>query len=265
MTTETPIKVLSLGWGVQSFTLAAMSALGELEKFDLAIFADTHHENAGSYDLRDQFTGWLGERGVRVVTVEAKNTNLVGDWDDVRIPAYGVNKVTGHKFQIRRECTGDWKVDPVRAELRRELEDRGLKKSPGVVEMSLGISRDEWHRMKDSNVKWIQNKFPLIDRNMTRADCAAWLESHQLPLPEKSGCVFCPYMRNGYFKRMKQVGGTDWNHAVEIDREIRNLRTDYELFIHRSTEPLEQAVKIPEDFGARQPGFEECDSGFCWN
>lgn len=31
------LTVLSLGWGVQSFTMAAMSALGELPRFDFAI------------------------------------------------------------------------------------------------------------------------------------------------------------------------------------------------------------------------------------
>ena len=33
------MKIISLGWGVQSFTLAAMVALGELEPVDFAIHA----------------------------------------------------------------------------------------------------------------------------------------------------------------------------------------------------------------------------------
>jgi hypothetical protein len=33
---------ISLGWGVQSFTLAAMVALGELPPVDVAIHADVH-------------------------------------------------------------------------------------------------------------------------------------------------------------------------------------------------------------------------------
>ena len=38
------ITYLSLGWGVQSWTIAAMAALGELPPIDLAIHADTGHE-----------------------------------------------------------------------------------------------------------------------------------------------------------------------------------------------------------------------------
>jgi len=41
------MKSLSLGWGVQSFTLAAMVALGDLEPVDVAIHADTTHEANG--------------------------------------------------------------------------------------------------------------------------------------------------------------------------------------------------------------------------
>ena len=38
------ITYLSLGWGVQSWTIAAMAALEELPPIDLAIHADTGHE-----------------------------------------------------------------------------------------------------------------------------------------------------------------------------------------------------------------------------
>ena len=64
------IKVLSLGWGVQSFTLAAMVALGEFEQVDLAINADTTHEVSWTYTFAEKYTPWLQERGVKVETVK---------------------------------------------------------------------------------------------------------------------------------------------------------------------------------------------------
>ena len=71
---ETPaIRYLSLGWGVQSFTIAAMCALGELEGLDVAVHADTTHEAEATYDFARRWTPWLGERGVRVETVGASN------------------------------------------------------------------------------------------------------------------------------------------------------------------------------------------------
>ena len=48
--------VLSLGWGVQSFTLAAMAALGEIVKPDVCIHADTTHEFSGTYKFAKEWT-----------------------------------------------------------------------------------------------------------------------------------------------------------------------------------------------------------------
>jgi hypothetical protein len=45
-TAENPLKVLSLGWGVQSWTLAAMSALGELPEEAVRI-----PEDVGAHQL----------------------------------------------------------------------------------------------------------------------------------------------------------------------------------------------------------------------
>lgn len=63
------MKIISLGWGIQSFTLAAMSALGEIEKVDLAINADTTHERQATYEFAKRWTPWLQEHGLNVVTV----------------------------------------------------------------------------------------------------------------------------------------------------------------------------------------------------
>ena len=75
------MKVLSLGWGVQSFTLAAMAALGEIEKPDVAINADTGYESVLTYEFARRWSGWLKDNGIKVVTVREEN-NPIGltDW-----------------------------------------------------------------------------------------------------------------------------------------------------------------------------------------
>ena len=65
------LTVLSMGWGVQTWTLAAMMALDEHPRADFLVFADTHHEGQGTYEFAHQWTPWLGEHGLTVVTVEA--------------------------------------------------------------------------------------------------------------------------------------------------------------------------------------------------
>ena len=85
-----PLKVISLGWGVQSWTLAAMSALGELPKVDYAIHADTGHERSETYAHAAKWTPWLEDRGLKVVTVQANRPDVVReDWGSVMIPEVG--------------------------------------------------------------------------------------------------------------------------------------------------------------------------------
>lgn len=43
------MRIISLGWGCQSFALCCMSALGVLPPVDAAVFADTGHERAETY------------------------------------------------------------------------------------------------------------------------------------------------------------------------------------------------------------------------
>ena len=77
-TAENPLKILSLGWGVQSWTLAAMAALDEIPKPDYAVHADTTHEMEGTYSHAKKWTPWLEERGIPVVTVQASQTKVAG-------------------------------------------------------------------------------------------------------------------------------------------------------------------------------------------
>jgi 3'-phosphoadenosine 5'-phosphosulfate sulfotransferase (PAPS reductase)/FAD synthetase len=83
------MKILSLGWGVQSFTLAAMVALGELEPIDYAIHADTTHESALTYEFADRWREWLEDRGVLVVVVAThEKKNIIDKWGGMQLPAF---------------------------------------------------------------------------------------------------------------------------------------------------------------------------------
>lgn len=249
------MRVLSLGWGVQSFTLAAMVALGELEPVDAAIHADTTHEASGTYTFAARWTPWLEERGIRVVTVSAnRKPEPVDEWGGMMIPGYTVTpKGDG---QMSRQCTDKWK----RATLRRWLQ---ANRNGQPVEMWLGISLDEYQRMKDSDVKYITHRWPLIERKMTRHDCARWLEAHGLETPPKSACVFCPYHNSAAWHDLKTNGNGDWTKAVEVDRAIRKARPPYDLFVHPARIPLEDVdLRTPQERGQLELWDAEC-SGLC--
>ena len=238
-------------------------ALGDLPRADLFIHSDTTFEREATYTFAEQWTPWLGEHGITVQTVQSDSPGRWLDSKAVFIPAF-TKSPDGSLGQQRRQCTHRWKIVPIRKLVRDEMKDLGINVAPGVVEMMTGITTDEWQRMRDSDVAYIKNTYPLIDRGISRSECVAWLESHDLPVPVKSACTFCPYQSNIKWQQSKQAGGKDWAQAVDIDIAIRHRRPEFELSVHSARLPLTEAVEIPEDYGATQPTFEACESGFCW-
>ena len=159
------VKIISLGWGVQSMTIAVMAALGDIEPVDYAIHSDTTHERTDTYIYAERWTRWLEDRGLRVVTVKLNNPKrqdpvYFSSYGQAFIPAF-TNNPEGTIGQLRRQCTSEWKIVP----LRRWLQ---ANRNGQPVEQWLGISLDEVQRMKPSNVKYITNRDPLIERKMSR-------------------------------------------------------------------------------------------------
>ena len=258
---------LSMGWGEQSFTLAAMVALGGLPAIDLAIHADTGHEAQGPYEHAARYTPWLGERGLRVVTVRDPRTDLVmQEWSgSVQIPAFTREDGTDSAGQLMRQCTRNWKLNPIRRHVRTLL-PRGQPR-PESVHCWQGISWDEIERMRDSDVQYIRNVYPLVELRMTRLDCRQYLLDHGLAVPVKSACVFCPYRSRRQWTDMKKEGGDDWRRARAVDAMLRDKRPGYGLFIHPARVPLEQAVTAPgEDNSQLELDLEApCDGGTCFS
>jgi hypothetical protein len=220
------MRVLSLGWGVQSWTLAAMAALGEIPPVDLALHSDTTHERASTYRFASEHTAWLEEHGLRVVTVRPEAAEAVDRFGGVLVPAYTTD---GHsRGQIKRQCTGDWKIAPMRRWLQQHRNGQ-------VVHLLRGISLDEWARAKDSDVKYITHEHPLLDKRMTRGDCILWLQRHRLDVPERSACVFCPYQTR---REWQGVRNGDLAHAIAVDEAIRQVRPPDALYVHPSMQPL---------------------------
>ncbi len=246
------MRIISLGWGVQSFTLAAMSALGELPKVDYAIHADTTHESQLTYEFAKKWTPWLEEHGVKVVTVINKYPDEIHKGKS--IPAYVLNlrKPPG---QAKRTCTDRWKISAMRRWLQ-------IHRNKMPVEQWIGISLDEFQRMKPSKVKYITNSYPLVDARITRDDCKKWLTSQGLEVPSRSACTFCPFHNTAEWQRIKE-NAEDWNEAILIDNIIRHARPPEELFIHPSRKPLEDVdFRTAEEKGQLSLWDNEC-TGMC--
>ena len=214
------MRVISLGWGVQSFTIAAMAALGDIEPVDVALHADTGFESKLTYAFAERWTSWLEDRGVKVATVQGTSGRL----DDLfvenskrgtrflRVPAF-IKFPDGTKGMTARQCTSNWKIKPMRQWLQAN------RNSEQVTQL-IGISVDEARRMRKSDVKYITHEYPLIEARMARRDCIIYLESHGVEVPPKSACVFCPFHSLSAWCVTKSVPD-DWDLTVKVDELIR--------------------------------------------
>ena len=250
--------VHSNGWGIQSWTIHNMVIFGELPPFDATIFADTGHEASWTYDFARRWTPYLENHDINVVTVRSENVRVVTDRQggEILIPAFTASdSKTGGR--LRRQCTDDWKIKPI----RRWLQEHRGKRQP--VELWLGISLDEVQRMKESGVGYITNRWPLIEKRMTRADCVTWLERHGLEVPQKSSCTFCPFHDRRAWHEIKASNSGDWAAAVQMDAAIRLVRPPFPLFLHQSCRPLSLVdFSTPEERGQYNLWGEEC-AGIC--
>ena len=220
-----------------------MAAHGEITPLpDAAIFADTADEPAWVYEtLR-----WLQGANVLPFPIIIVSHGRLGDCllagdDMARIPAFvGAGGMAG------RQCTRNFKIRPIRRAVRDLL---GIGPhghvAPGAVSQWIGISRDEAARMKPSGVKFIINRWPLIEHGLTVADCDAWMRKHDYPVPWSSACVYCPFIDDAARRRIRDYDSAGWARACEVDRSLRlpeNVkRFRGELFVHPSRRPLRQA------------------------
>lgn len=261
------LTVLSLGAGVQSTTLALMAAHGEITPMpDCAIFADTGWEPKAVYE----HLGWLRSANVLPFPVHIVSAG------NIRTDILAKTNSTGHRFAPvpwftrspkgkdgmgRRQCTKEYKLEPIYRKCRELV---GSSRKARVL-MLVGISRDEAQRMRPARRQWIVNRWPLIEKDMTRRDCLGWLERNGYPAAPKSSCIGCPFHDDAMWRDMRDNRPDEWADALEIDRAIRKPHRGIvgEQFVHAARVPLDQ-VDLRTHAERGQPDLfgNECE-GMC--
>ena len=221
--------------------MALMASVGEIEPMpDAAIFADTKAEPQSVYRWLDWLERQLPFPVVRVskgdLAVEAlrvrrsRNGNY---WSGGWPPLYAVGP-SGKPSPMMRQCTQDFKIKPIHSVLRQYK----------PVVQWIGISIDEAHRIKPSQKSWIENRYPLIDLRMKRHDCLLWMERRGYPKPPRSACVFCPFMSDLEWLRLKTDEPDDFQRAVEFEVGMQATKAAVgftgEVRLHRSMKPIDR-------------------------
>ena len=240
------LRILSLGAGVQSSTLALMINKGEVPMVDAAIFADTGGEPKAVYEWLEWLTKQLSYP-VYIVSKGNLREDMInaidGKYKFLSVPLYTKNPETGKKGLLRRQCTADYKIFPINKKMRELLGlEKGEKRKKGTsVEMLMGISLDEIYRVKPNRIKYITNVYPLIDLKKSRKDCMEWMEKNKYPKPPRSACTFCPFHSNEEWRKVRE-NKEEWDKVVELDKYIRKgtFRNTDEIFLHKDRLPIDQ-------------------------
>lgn len=295
------LRVISLGAGVQSSAMALMATRGVIGPMpDHAIFADTGDEPADVYTHLEYLMrpgvlafpvhivrawGGYGKASIKrrlsdEILASTRNESKGGS--HARPPFFVSDPTTGKKGIIRRQCTGDFKIDPIQRKLREMLGLKFRQRWPKkiLVEQWIGISTDEATRAKPATVRRkvngeivllphpsIVNRHPLLEQRVSRAGCLKWLEASGYPRPPKSACTFCPMHSDSEWRRIR-ADPEAWSKAIEVDRAIRTglvskgLRGA--LYLHPSLMALESVdLDTPKPSELQINLFEDECEGMC--
>lgn len=229
------INIISLGAGVQSSTMALMAAKGEIGPMPTAaIFADTGAEPAGVMRWLDWLETQLPFPVIRVMQGDGFKRALLDASDKKRVSTPPMHTENGGI--LNRQCTVDYKVAPIKREVRRLMKETGA----ALSQQWIGISTDEAHRMKPSRVQYTKHRWPLIEAGMSRGACLAWMVKNGYPMPPKSACTFCPYHSDEAWQSLKDNDPDSWAEAVEMDEALREgiPGVKERVYLHRSRIPL---------------------------
>ena len=241
--------ILSFGAGVNTVALMVI-LIQEGLPLDGVIFADTGGETPATYDSVKVARDYLDEYDIPFTVVQARprKTDLYGTSLRRRvIPSV-----------VWRWCTRDFKVNPIH---RYYL---GLG---GHVNQYIGIAFDEIHRMKDSREEFITNLYPLVDRKMTREDCISLISDAGLPVPEKSGCYFCPFNSTERWRHLLEHHPDLFEKAIALEENSKhfpNQRLTDQVFRERDRVTLREyrhQLRIGAEVASIPDGM-ACD-GYC--
>lgn len=242
-------QIWSSGGGTQSSAIAALICQGELSP-DLSIIVDTEREMSTTWGYLDRWVMPALERSGVALHRVAKSRYATVDLmrnDDILIPAFTTE--SGEVGKLPSYCSNEWK----QRVMRRWAVEQGVNQA----DVWLGFTIDELRRVTQPLGKW-QNRYPLIERRMTRGDCIALVKRMGWPEPPRSSCWMCPNKSAVEWRWQKENAPADFERAVLFEREIQ-VR-DEDLWLTDTGAPLNEADLSASDdlFAAR------CPSGMCF-
>ena len=241
------IRAVSYGGGVQSTALLVLAAERKID-YGLFLFSnvgdDSEHPATLVY-VREVAMPYAEQHGIELVELRKRpkgsERTLLQKLMDPDVRSIGIPVRLAGGAPARRQCTADYKIRRVAAELKR----RGASEEQQAT-VALGISLDEYQRMRtESGIAWERLAYPLIDLRIDRAACVALIERAGLPVPPKSSCFFCPFHTLSVWRKQKRDEPELFAKSVALERTINAKRARIgkdDVWLSSALKPLDEAV-----------------------
>ena len=186
-------QIASFGCGVDSVAMVLLKS-----DYDEIIFADTGSEMPQTYAYLDYFEK---KSGLKITKVTSKHGSLY-DY-------FFKGKSQSSKFH--HWCSDKFKIQPIRKYLREKY---GKKET---FEMNIFIDFSEFHRMRESDRKYIKNKYPLVEQKLNRDQLKEIIKSKGYLLPEKSGCYHCCFTTKKGWIKLRNKEPELWQKTKDLE------------------------------------------------
>ena len=244
--------IVSYGGGTQSTALILMALNGEysLSRPDFGVWADVGAEPEFIYDYVYYFIDYVKTKydfdifickhkeGLEKHILTPPKKSRAGKFYTSSVPPFFTLSETGEKGMLMRQCTPDYKINPVKKLINSKLE----RAEP--YRKWIGISFDERSRMKISPEKKVTNYYPLVDNFIRRDMAIDYVVGQGLRKPQRSSCYFCPFHSDEYWLWLKKYHIKEFNKACDFEIKsqmivksglgvIRDM-----VYVHSSCKPL---------------------------
>ena len=186
-------QIASFGCGVDSVAGLLLNS-----DYDEIIFADTLDELPETYAYLDYFEK---KSGLKITKVTSKHGSLY-DY-------FFKGKSQSSKFH--HWCSDKFKIQPIRKYLREKY---GKKET---FEMNIFIDHSEFHRMRESDRKYIKNKYPLVEQKLNRDQLKEIIKSKGYLVPEKSGCYHCCFTTKKGWIKLRNKEPELWQKTKDLE------------------------------------------------
>lgn len=253
------LTILSMGLGQDSSAIAILLAVGKLPQYrnysepvkDIKIiFSDTGVEWPETYEWREELKEWLSEWGLEIITLEKGSR-----YHDLPAVDKWYLSLRGIPTRQRRSCTIRHKVNPIRRWINHHASlyfgadnKHWYREGRTPHRMLIGIAAEESHRACRSDVRYIENHYPLLELGLDRIECQKIIKKAGFKtLPIKSGCVCCPFQPDGWYYSLSRMHRSLWKRTVLV--ELNALSRNPKLNL-KGSKPITEKIL---DWKAKNP------------